>query len=191
MKRILEELFNRNRSCLFFLMFLSFCCGCTPEYYKLNQRGQSKIIEKDFEGAQADFEPSIKLNETYWASYLNRGASYAKSGDCKNAIADFNRSISLHTNNPLAFDNRGLCKLMLRDSVGALADFKQALKFNDKFNIVYTHLGVLLSQLDSCEQSVRYLKIALERKAFDDCHNEQLLQMMKSTCENQAPLLQR
>lgn len=161
-----------------------FCFGCMPEYYKLNQRGYQKVKDKDFEGAFKDFDSSIKLNDKYWLAYLNRGASYAKEGDCKKAMEDFNKSISLHPKNPLAFDNIGLCKTELNDSSGAIADFRQALKLNSRFNIVYTHLGSLFANMDSCEQAVYYLKIALERKAFDACNDEQQVIHLKSKCES-------
>ncbi|MFN0189386.1 MAG: tetratricopeptide repeat protein [Bacteroidia bacterium] len=154
-----------------------------PEYYKLNQSGYQKTKEKNFEGAIQDFDSSIKLNDAYWPAYLNRGTSYAIEGNCKSAMADFNKSISLHPHNPFAFDNRGLCKSEMHDSIGAIADFRQALALDSKYNIVYTHLGLILANLDSCEQAIYYLKIAQERKAYDPCNNEQLVIQMISKCE--------
>lgn len=167
-------------------IIISLCVwvGCMPEYYKLNESGYQKIQHKDYDGAFKDFDSSIKLDDTYWLAYLNRGACYANAGHHQKAMEDFNKSISLHPKNPLAYDNLGFCKIALNDSLGAIADFKQAIKLNKNFNIAYTHLGMLLANLDSCEQAVYYLKIAHERKAFDDCNNEQELVRLKNNCES-------
>ncbi len=101
-------------------------------------------------------------------------------------MEDLNKSISLHPHNPIAFDNRGLCQAELNEPAGAIDDYRQALKRDSKFNIVYTHLGMLLAKTDSCEEAVKYLNIALDRKAFDECHDEKQIRVLKSKCEKEV-----
>ncbi len=167
---------------LVIVYFFCFCSGCAPEYRKLNSSGYRKVQAKDYEGAFKDFDASIKSNNTYWLAYLNRGASYAREGNCKKAVDDFYTSISLHPKNPLAFDNLGLCKMELGDSIGACSAFTQAVKLDKNFDIAFTHLGMLLARMDSCLSAVYYLEVALQKKAFDQCHDEKEVLRLRKKC---------
>ncbi len=170
---------------IFGLMVLLFS-GCAPEYYKLNQSGFRKTQEKNYEGALKDFEASVALNDNYWRSLLNRGAANAELGHCNKALNDFDRSIALHPKNPLAYDNRGMCRVALDDKKGAIEDFKEAIRQNSRLYKSYTRLGMLYAKMDSCEQAVHYLKIAVERKAYDAFNEELNVVQALQHCEAKA-----
>jgi tetratricopeptide (TPR) repeat protein len=176
-KKLMMKLFFS----VFILIFLA--TGCTPEYVKLNNSGYKKALAKEYDAAFKDFDSSIKKNDKYWLAYSNRGGYYLIQQEYKKAMDDFNTSITLHKRNEFAYDGRGLCKEELNDYTGALADFRRAIKYNSKFNIAYSHLGMLLADMDSCEQAVHYLNIAIERKAFNDCIDEQQLIYLRNKCE--------
>ena len=165
-----------------FLILCVITC-CKREYIKLNNNGYKKIEANDYDGAFKDFDSSISINDKYWLSYCNRGASYLLQGDYQKAIADFDKSINLLSRNPMAFDNRGMCKLFLGDSVGALNDFRTAHTFNKNDIKVQTHLGRLLAEMDSCKEAIIFLDVSIQKKAFDNCNSEQELRELKNKCE--------
>ncbi|MBK6643380.1 MAG: tetratricopeptide repeat protein [Bacteroidetes bacterium] len=170
---------------IFGLMVLLFS-GCAPEYSKLNQSGFRKIEEKNYELALKDFNASIALNDNYWRAYQNRGAAYAFLGNFKMALDDFDRSITMHPNNPNAYEVRAVCRIELNDYKGAIEDFKEAIKRNYRLDNSYTRLGMLYAKMDSCEQAVHYLKIAVERKAYDACNEELNVVQAFQHCEAKA-----
>jgi tetratricopeptide (TPR) repeat protein len=164
------------RFLLYFTSFglaISLFTCCTPAYYKLHQSGYKKIEEKNYDGAMKDFDSSLVLNNEYWLAYLNRGTTFAVTGNCQRALVDLNKSIELHRKNPIAFNNRAMCKSEWNENEGAIADYKEAIRLDSKFYLAYTRLGLLYAKLDSCEQAVHYLKIAVDKKAYNECMEEQ------------------
>ena len=167
----------------FAVWLLLLFASCMPEYLKLNNSGYEKALAKEYEDAFKDFDSSIRKYDRYWLAYSNRGGCYFIQGKYEKAMEDFNTSISLHKKNEFAFDGRALCKEELNDYIGAISDFRQAIKYNKRFYIAYTHLGVLLSDIDSCKQALYYLKIGLEKKAFNDCTSEQEVIHLINKCQ--------
>jgi tetratricopeptide (TPR) repeat protein len=173
----------KNIKLVFLFFSIVICTGCYPEYIKLNNSGYKKTQVQDYDGAFKDFEKSIALNDTYWLSYANRASSYAIKGEFEKALNDYNKSISLKKENSLAYDGRGSIKQTQNDTIGAIADYREALKYGKRNYIVYTHLGRTLAEMDSCDEAVKYLTIAIQKKAFNDCNTKEELLKLKNKCE--------
>jgi tetratricopeptide (TPR) repeat protein len=156
--------------------------GCSPLYKQLNESGYKKIQHEDYDGAMKDFEASVRENDSYWLSHVNRGASFAQMGRTADAIAEFNKSILLRARNPLAFDDRGMCRELEGDTAGAISDYKEAIRLNPKFDMAYAHLGLLLAKKNACSEAMQYLQTAMERKAFSECITQQLLSEKINSC---------
>ena len=92
------------------------------DYYN---RGVTKALSGDYQGAIADYNEAIKLKSDYAEAYNNRGISKVKLGDNQAAIADFNQAIKLKPDYADAYMGRGFSKNNLKDYQGAITDFNQ------------------------------------------------------------------
>lgn len=117
-----------------------------------NRRGETRIDEieeapsseaadKLADEALSDFEASIKLDDSRWKAYLNRGVSYAQQGRLKEAEADMSAAIRLNSDYANAWFNRGEIYYQLGDYPKAIADYRQALRLKPQDVGVFTALG--------------------------------------------------
>lgn len=58
--------------------------------HAIYSRGWCKEMEGDDEGAMADYQMAIEVDEYYLYTFLMRGEQYLKLGDKENAEMDFN-----------------------------------------------------------------------------------------------------
>jgi tetratricopeptide (TPR) repeat protein len=84
------------------------------EYYY--QSGNAKLDRRDYQGAFADYNKSLKINPNYSNAYNNRGVARNKLFDHYGAIDDFNRALEINPNNSAALENlEGLREGLRRD----------------------------------------------------------------------------
>ena len=84
------------------------------EYYK--RSGNAKLDRRDYQGAFADFNKSLKINPNDSNVYNNRGVARNKLFDHSGAIDDFNRALKINPNNSAALENvNGLREALRRD----------------------------------------------------------------------------
>lgn len=102
--------------------------------FAYNNRGNARLEKKDYYGAIADHNRSIRLSPGNPDPWYNRGCVKLQLKNYKGAIADFDKSIDLSERFTRAFINRGLTKSYIKDYTGAVRDFEEVLKY-DKKNI--------------------------------------------------------
>ena len=95
-----------------------------------NNRGNVKIMLKQYQEAITDFNEAIKFNLNLDDAYYNRGIVKDKLGLYAEAIADFNEAIKLKPDRADAYNNRGIAKLKLDQHKEAILDFEKAIKLD-------------------------------------------------------------
>lgn len=97
----------------------------------LLQRGFTRNLLKNFEGALNDFSEVIKLNPEHQYAYISRGSALNKLGEYNKAIADFNKALELDPDDQEAYNNRGFAKKMSGDKKGACEDWNKSKKLGN------------------------------------------------------------
>jgi tetratricopeptide (TPR) repeat protein len=170
---------------LFKILFLTsfFLSGCMPRCVKYDKQGCEEASRKEYEEARIHFEQAIASDNKYWVAYSNLGGYYLVKEDYKSAIEKFVESIKIHEKNEYAYDGRATTKLAMGDTLGALNDYRMALYYLKKDKYIYTHLGTLYSSLDSCDQAVNFLELAIRNSAFDECTTKSQLEYLLNKCK--------
>jgi tetratricopeptide (TPR) repeat protein len=104
-------------------------------------RGASKIYLKDFVGAAADLEYSIKLDSSNHKAYFYYGKFYFAQGFFNAAIKNYNIAISKNSKDADVFDYRAIAKGELGDLNGAIADEDIAIQLNSSKSDFYINRG--------------------------------------------------
>lgn len=78
--------------------------------------------------ALADFEESIKLDDTRWKAFHNRGVSLATQGKLVEALRDFDRTIELKRDYANTWFNRGEIRYEMGKHEDALGDYAEAIR---------------------------------------------------------------
>ncbi|MBW4541779.1 MAG: serine protease [Myxacorys chilensis ATA2-1-KO14] len=104
-----------------------------------SNRGITRRLLRDYQGALEDFTRSIQLRPASMA-YFNRAVLYASNlKQPQQAIRDYSEAIRINRNwgSPItfghAFYSRGLIQVQQGNKGAAIADFKQAAKFYSQF----------------------------------------------------------
>jgi len=99
------------------------------------------------QGAIADLDQAIAINQQSADAYNNRGNAKQALGDNQGAIADYNQAIAINPQDSAAYSNRGISKFHLGDKQGAIADFSQAIAVNPQDAVAYFNRGISKIQL--------------------------------------------
>ncbi|MBL4754527.1 MAG: hypothetical protein JKY52_13150 [Flavobacteriales bacterium] len=89
-------------------------------------RGKSKQEADDLEGALADYDKAIEIDDKFPRAYLARGSIKFILQEFEAAIIDFNVAIDLAEKEIGASKKRGNVKTILEDHKGATKEFKKA-----------------------------------------------------------------
>ena len=84
------------------------------------KNGNAKFAKGDYDGAIADFDHAITLDQNYTDAFNNRGLAKKHKGDLVGALTDYDHAIALSPSCTDAFNNRGNAKLSKRDYDGAI-----------------------------------------------------------------------
>ena len=103
----------------------------------LNQ-GNSRLLSKDYKGAEDKFSSAIKLSPNDPDAYVFRGQARVLMMKYKDALADFNKALDIEPDFAEAYDLRGIARAELGDKEGACEDWKRSfeLGFNDAFKLI-------------------------------------------------------
>jgi tetratricopeptide (TPR) repeat protein len=97
-------------------------------YVAYTNRGSTRDLEGDHDGALADYSAAIRIHPGYSLAYYNRGNERQARGDVQGAIADLGAAIQLNPRDPRYWNNRGWARQAAGDLDGAAADYAQALR---------------------------------------------------------------
>ncbi len=115
---------------------------------RLVERGLSKAITGDWQGAIADYTLAIQQNPNFAAAYNNRGIAYRQLGQHQQAIADYTQAILLTPNNAELFNNRAIAHLSLGQRQMAISDFTTAISLNPNYARAHYGRGTVRRQVN-------------------------------------------
>ncbi len=115
---------------------------------RLVERGLSKAITGDWQGAIADYTLAIQQNPNLAAAYNNRGIAYRQVGQYQQAIADYTQAILLTPNNAELFNNRAIAHLGLGQRQMAISDFTTAISLNPTYARAHYGRGTVRRQIN-------------------------------------------
>src|SRR5262249_48730484 len=93
------------------------------------QRGASRLMNKDRDGARADSTRAIELDPTIADAWACRAVT-RDSQDPEKALADNTRAIELDPRLAHAWGNRGIVRVRKGDLAGAISDLERALQLS-------------------------------------------------------------
>jgi tetratricopeptide (TPR) repeat protein len=106
---------------------LELCHIC---YWSYTNRASIKHASRDFTGAMADFDLSLRIRKSATA-YHNRGYLKRDMNDLAGALDDFNRAIAMEATS-VSYIQRARTKHRMNDRAGAIQDYRQAAKMYEQ-----------------------------------------------------------
>ncbi|NNF22060.1 MAG: tetratricopeptide repeat protein, partial [Saprospiraceae bacterium] len=85
----------------------------------LFNRGVVKNNLSDFDGAIADFNDVLAIDEDYFDAYFHRSHAYFILRNFHSSISDMDHYLSWKANDPVAYSKRAMAKMMNKDKEGA------------------------------------------------------------------------
>ena len=114
--------------------------------------GYTKVRQKRYEAAIADFDEAILLDQDYTYAYNDRGVAKMELGRYDSAIVDYDTAIRLKPDYAEVYSSRGLAKEKLGRYDSAIVDYDTAIRLKPDYAQVYLYRGVVkqfLNQYDS------------------------------------------
>lgn len=108
----------------------------------LLRSGYEKYRAGDYQGAIADYDESIDLDDQNADAFNERGLAKYGLQNYQAALSDYDQALTLDGRHSNAFGNRGLTKHALQDYKGAVEDYNQAIRLNPQYAYVYHNRGV-------------------------------------------------
>ncbi len=106
-------------------------------------RGNVRLKLRDYDGALADLNESLRLLPDCAATLVNRGHLYHQRGDSGRALQDLNRAIELDPRDAVAVLNRGFVFEDTGKPEEALRDYDRAIELDPKYAHAYVIRGRL------------------------------------------------
>jgi lipoprotein NlpI len=125
-------------------------------------RGWAKFAVWDFDGAIADCDKAIELNENDADAHDARGAARRLLKDFDAATADFNQAIEIDPKNALAYSYRGLTKDNLKNYSEALTDSSKATELEPQNARAWEALGYAQNDLSQFQPALESFRKSLQ-----------------------------
>ena len=99
-------------------------------------RGILRLVDKEFQLADADFDRALAIDPNQPEAWLNKGVSRLRQGDSATALSNIARAIELNTRKPaIAFYTRGIAYENRGDIRSAYADLVRARDLDPKWDL--------------------------------------------------------
>ncbi len=97
-------------------------------------RGVLRLVMKNLDGANQDFNAALAINDKLGEAYVNRGATLIAKGQYAEGLLDLNRGLALGTSEAhLAYYDRAIASEALGNLRGAYDDYRMALTLQPNF----------------------------------------------------------
>jgi tetratricopeptide (TPR) repeat protein len=106
-----------------------------------NRRGELRADAEHNIEALEDFGTAVRLDDTKWRHYHNRGVSLATLAKYDEAIADFDQTIKMNPNYANAYFNRGELRYEKQEFAAAIADYTHAIRLAPKDAAAFNSRG--------------------------------------------------
>ena len=132
------------------------------EAYGYYARGWCKELSGNAEGAMADYNDGIDVDENYPYIYLMRGSLYLDRGEKEKAMADFETVVAKDTT-----AETGSCRHYALNFLGksdeALEWMQKILELDPNNPGCWYDMACLLSRMGKCDESVTALRTSFEK----------------------------
>lgn len=115
-----------------------------------------------FAKAISDFDRAIELKPNQKDVYINRSASYGKSGNYEKALENLDIYINFDTSNAMAYSNRGLAYNGLKRYDEAIKDFNRAIALDSSMESAYYNRSITHRILENYQAAVDDLTKVVE-----------------------------
>ena len=141
------------------------------DYQIIFDRGQDKLNNKDYLGAQKEFTKVIEIIPNYWQAYHNRALSKRYLKDYKGAVKDYTKAIELNPNPwAISYYQRAFNHDRLGDYRESIADYTNALELglDEKIKfLVYFDRGYAKQQEEDYLGAIRDYTKAIDHNLVD------------------------
>ncbi|MCQ2973661.1 MAG: tetratricopeptide repeat protein [Bacteroidales bacterium] len=110
-----------------------------------------------FNLAITDFNRALDLKPDFWEVYINRGASYGKSGRLEQSLEDLNVYLEHDSSNASAYSNRGLALSIVGDYEKSLKDFERAIQLDSTMEGAYYNQALTYRSMGNYPKAIESL----------------------------------
>ena len=123
------------------------------EYY--NDRGNLRMIRKEYSEARQDYELAIRLSPPYHEVLVNLGQCCRLLGDHLEALTHYDRALDLRPDILLAKVGRGFCLHQLSRFPEALTEYDSILELDSSLWEIYSNRASLHYELDQFDRALK------------------------------------
>lgn len=127
----------------------------------LHNRGVSRAILKDFEGALDDFAAALERNPRYVNTWFNRAEVLYELGQYDKAVADYSQAIRLNPQDADAHANRGHAHFQLAEYQKSLEDYDRVLQFRPDDALAYVDRADAYAYLGEWSKAAADYRVAI------------------------------
>lgn len=131
------------------------------------QKGQSKLVAGDFQGAIADLNKAIQQDPDESRAYFLRGRARSSLGDFPGAIEDYDKAIGLEPDDSNSYLSRGLAKFNAEDFEAAIKDYDQTIKLNPDSFTAHEERGRTKVKLGDLEGALKDIDTCIQIRPTD------------------------
>lgn len=126
------------------------------EFYALilNNRGNLRRLNGEFEDAEKDFTLAISLYPEFVDAYYSRGLTNAETGKYDKGIKDCTKALNLDPDCFYAYMNRGIAHHRKGEYAKALADYNRAISLAPETAAFYHNRGNLYKDIGDIEKAL-------------------------------------
>ncbi|MDY6784102.1 MAG: J domain-containing protein [Cyanobacteriota bacterium] len=117
--------------------------------YKFYVKGAQKLLEKDYQGAIAQYNQAIRLNPRFVEAFLKRAEVRYKLGDDRGTLEDCRQVLEIDSDYAEAYYYQGRARYRLGYSQSAIEAYNQALCLDPRNGQTYYHRGIASNDLNN------------------------------------------
>jgi tetratricopeptide (TPR) repeat protein len=106
-----------------------------------NARGLTRLNNRDYDGAIADFDKALALEPEFWATYMVRALARDFKGDYDGAISDYGKAIDINPTSAKLYNDRGSVRYKKDDYQGAMVDYDKAIEIEAGYGPAFANRG--------------------------------------------------
>lgn len=124
--------------------------------------------KKEYSKAIDFFKKTLDLQKDFYYGYHQLGLAYEKANNIEDAIKFYQIANKLNKDNlNISYNNLGVIFLKSKKLKEALDYFKTALNFKGQKELIYQNIAIIYSELGEADNSIYYLKKAVEENKND------------------------
>lgn len=124
--------------------------------------GNQKIANQNYQGAIAEFNQALAIDQTNTEAFSNRGLARSRLKNYEAALTDYNQALRLNDQAPEVYYNRGLLQVQLEKYEKAIADFTAAIEQKPDFAGAIGNRGFAYAELENYTAAIDDLEKAAQ-----------------------------